>query len=90
MEYENVLICSFEELPFPALSWEANENILLYLTFSFESSLAKIIICGLQFLVCGGPSSSRKREKRAADSANPLKPSPHSFSALKWNNKILV
>lgn len=36
-----------------------------------------------QFLVCGGPSSSRIRAKRAALRDRPRIPSPHSFSALQ-------
>lgn len=36
----------------------------------------------LQFLVCGGPSSSLSRANRAALRERPLMPSPHSFSAL--------
>ena len=37
---------------------------------------------GLQFLTCGGPSSSFRRANLAALIARPLMPSPHSFSAL--------
>lgn len=74
-------------LPFPALSCEAREKSRLCFTFNFESTLAKTRICGLQFLVCGGPSSSLKRLKRAADKAKPRRPSPHSFSALQHRKK---
>ena len=75
--------------PFPALSWDASENSLLCFTFNFESTFASTRIWGRQFLVCGGPSSSLSRLKRAADKASPRSPSPHSFSALqekkRWN-----
>ena len=65
------------------MSWEATEKSRLYLTLSFESSLERMRIWGRQFLVCGGPSSRRRRLKRAAERARPRRPSPHSFSALE-------
>ena len=47
----------------------------------------------LQFLVCGGPTSSLNKAYRAALRDSPLIPSPHSFSALwcdrKRKDKIL-
>jgi len=67
----------------PSLSWLEKVNILRYLGSSLSSSFSKMSSCGLQFLTCGGPSSSRSRANLAADIARPLKPSPHSFSALK-------
>ena len=83
--------------PLPALSCAAREKSLLCFTFRFESIFERMRIWGRQFLVCGGPdgrhvqqgkersywpSSSLRREKRAAERARPLIPSPHSFSAL--------
>ena len=71
-----------EGQPFPAFNCDASEKMLLCFTFNFESNLVRMRICGRQFLVCGGPSSSLRRLKRAADKARPRRPSPHSFSAL--------
>ena len=42
-----------------------------------------LIFFYLQFLVCGGPSSSLSRANRAALRDSPRIPSPHSFSALR-------
>jgi len=44
----------------------------------------------LQFFVCGGLFSKRKREKRAVVNCNPRSPSPHSFSALKNKTSLTV
>ena len=78
-------------IPLPAFNCDASVNNLLCFTLSFSSSFAKMRICGRQFLVCGGPSSSLSSENLAADRARPRIPSPHSFSALvKVENQILV
>ena len=80
-----------ETLPLPAFNCEAKVNNRLCLTLSFSSSFARIRICGRQFFVWGGPSSSRSNENLAAERASPRIPSPHSFSALmlnKFNVKI--
>jgi hypothetical protein len=73
----------------PAFNWEANDNI--FLCFGSKSSviLARSRICGLQFFVWGGPSSSWSRAYLAADMANPRIPSPHSCSALEHNKTFL-
>ncbi len=44
--------------PLPAFSWAASVNRRLCFTLSLSSSLASTRICGRQFFVCGGPSSS--------------------------------
>lgn len=76
--------------PLPAFSWVAKENIFLYfgkrLSLSFESTK----IWGRQFFVCGGPSSRRRSEYLAAVRAIPRMPSPHSFSALKFQSIKIV
>ena len=80
-----------ETLPLPAFNCEAKVNNRLCLTLSFSSSFARTRICGRQFFVWGGPSSSRSNENLAAERASPRIPSPHSFSALmlnKFNVKI--
>lgn len=68
--------------PLPALSWETSENILRYFGRS-ALKLTNMRICGRQFLVCGGASSSLSKLYLAADKAKPRIPSPHSFSALR-------
>ena len=68
--------------PLPALSCEARVSSLCCFSCRSEFILQRMRICGRQFLVCGGPSSRRRRLKRAALSARPRMPSPHSFSAL--------
>ena len=73
--------------PLPALSWWAKVSILRSLVASKVASLSetKTRICGLQFFVWGGPSSSLRREYLAAERASPLNPSPHSFSAPRYS-----
>lgn len=62
---------------------------VFYVKWTATSFTAEIVRVDLQFLVCGGPSSSLMRAKRAALRDIPRIPSPHSFSAL-WHSRLIV
>jgi len=66
----------------PAFICPANVRSFGYFGCMSSSNLSRTSNWGLQFLTCGGPSSSFIRANRAADIDRPRIPSPHSFSAL--------